>query len=166
MGTVWVRGQGDVLVRADSIVLLANAHGGLSAECAGGRRVRLADSECLGALQLALLDEIRRAGIDDRHAVVIMPPAEQDSATWRHEYADTLVDLLTKHQGGLPARGTFTSPHARSPGRGEASSQRGFRHYVASAPLALGLPGVPHDRARHVAAPPRPMRDVRADPAP
>jgi len=42
-----------------------------------------------------LLDEIRRAGADDRHAVVIMPPAEQDSATWRRECADTLLELLT-----------------------------------------------------------------------
>jgi hypothetical protein len=109
VSTVWIRGQADVLVRADSIVLLAIARGGLSAECAGGRTVRLADSECPGALQLALLDEIRRAGIDDRHAVVIMPPAEQDSATWRREFADTLLDLLTKHEGGLPARGTSTS---------------------------------------------------------
>jgi hypothetical protein len=109
VNTVWIRGQADVLVRADSIVLLAIAHGGLSAECVGGRRVRLANSECPGALQLALLDEIRRAGIDDRHAVVIMPPAEQGSATWRHDYADTLLDLLTKHQAGLPARGTSTS---------------------------------------------------------
>jgi hypothetical protein len=166
VNTVWIRGQADVLVRADFIVLLAIAHGGLTAECVGGLRVRLADSECPGALQLALLDEIRRAGSDDRHAVVITPPAEQHSAIWRHEYADTLVDLLTKHQGELAARGTSTSPHARSPGRGEASSRCGFRHYVASAPLALGLPGVPHDLARHVAALPRPMRDVRADPAP
>jgi hypothetical protein len=143
VNTVWIRGQADVLVRADFIVLLAIARGGLTAECVGGRTVRLADSECSGALQLALLDEIRRASADDRHAVVILPPAEPDSATWRHEYADTLVDLLTKHQGGLPARGTSTSPHARSPGRAEASSRCGFRHYVASAPLALGLPGVP-----------------------
>jgi hypothetical protein len=105
VNTVWIRGQGDVLVRADSIVMLASAHGGLNAECAGGRTVRLADSECPGALQLALLDEIRRASADDRHAVVIMPPAEQDSATWRRECADTLLGLLAAHDGGLPARG-------------------------------------------------------------
>jgi hypothetical protein len=107
VNTVWIRGQADVLVRADSIVLLAIAHGGLSAECVGGRTVRLADSECPSALQLALLDEILRAGRDDRHAVVIMPPAEQDSATWRRECADTLLELSTKHEGGLPARGNL-----------------------------------------------------------
>src|SRR5260221_2227094 len=95
MSTVWIRGKADVLIRADSIVMLASAHGGLNAECVSGRTVRLADSECPGALQLALLDEIRRVGADDRHAVVIMPPAEQDSATWRRECADTLLELLT-----------------------------------------------------------------------
>src|ERR1700719_430257 len=97
MGTVWVRGQGDVLVRADSIVMLTIAHGALNAECLSGRTVRLADSDCPGALQLALLDEIRRASADDRHAVVIMPPAERDSATWHREYADTLLELLAAH---------------------------------------------------------------------
>jgi hypothetical protein len=102
VGTVWVRGQGDVLLRADAIVVLASARGGLNAECAGGRTVRLADSDCPGALQLALLDEIRRAGADDRHAVVVMPPAERDSATWRREYAETLLDLQTEHEAELP----------------------------------------------------------------
>jgi hypothetical protein len=104
MGTVWVRGQGDVLVRADSIVVLAIVNDGLNAECAGGRSVRLAVSECPGALQLTLLDEIRRAGADDRHAVVIMPPAEQDSATWRRECADTVLELQAAHESGLSAR--------------------------------------------------------------
>ena len=99
MSTVWIRGPGDVLIRADAIVLLASAQGGLQAECIGGRTVRLADSVCPGALQLALLDEIRRGEADDRHAVVIVPPAEQDSATWRRECADTLLGLLTPHEG-------------------------------------------------------------------
>jgi hypothetical protein len=97
MGTVWIRGQGGVLVRADAIVMLASAHNTLNAECAGGRTVRLADSECPGALQLALLDEIRRASADDRHAVVIMPPAERDSPAWRRECADTLLELRAAH---------------------------------------------------------------------
>src|SRR5258708_24149185 len=110
MGTVWVRGQGDVLVRADSIIVLAIVHGGLNAECAGGRTVRLADSECPGALQMGLLDEIRRASADDRHAVVIMPPAEQDSATWRRECADTLLELQAAQTGMLAA-----APRRRQP---------------------------------------------------
>ena len=95
MRTVWVRGQGDVLIRADSIVVLACVGDGLDAECANGRTVRLADSDCPGVLQCALLDEIRRAVGDDRHAVVIMPPAEHDSVTWRREYAVALVERLT-----------------------------------------------------------------------
>ena len=99
-----MRGQGDVLVRADAIVVLASARGGLNAECAGGRTVRLADSECPGALQLALLDETGRASADDRHAVVIMPPAEKNSAAWRRECADTLAEL-GEHEGGSTARG-------------------------------------------------------------
>jgi len=110
VNAVWIRGQADVLVRADSIVLLAIAHGGLSAECVGGRTVRLADSDCPGALQLALLDEILRAARDDRHAVVIMPPTEQDSAAWRREYADALPDLLTKDKCGLPDTSDLHQP--------------------------------------------------------
>ena len=82
---------------ADSIVMLASASDGLDAECVSGRTVRLADSECPGALQLALLDEIRRASADDRHAVVIMPPAQRDSAAWRRECADTLLELRAAH---------------------------------------------------------------------
>jgi hypothetical protein len=65
--------------------------------------VRLADSDRADALQLALLDEIRRAGADDRHALVIMPPAEPDSATWRREYAYTLLELLAEHDHELQA---------------------------------------------------------------
>jgi hypothetical protein len=93
MGAVWIRGQNDVLIRADAIILLANAHDGLVAECLGGRTVRLTESRCSCALQLALLEEIRRAGADDRHAVVIMPPAEADPLTWRRECVDALLDL-------------------------------------------------------------------------
>jgi hypothetical protein len=105
VSTVWVRGQGDVLIRADCIVGLASVHGALNAECVNGRTVRLADSDRAGALQLALLDEIRRAGADDRHAMVIMPPAERDSAIWRREYADTLLALLADHDHELQAPG-------------------------------------------------------------
>jgi hypothetical protein len=116
VGTVWVRGQGDVLIRADSILVLASGHGGLNAECAGGRTVRLADSECPGALQLALLDEIRRAGADDRHAVVIMPPAESDSAAWRRECADTLLELLVARDGELSMPGRRSGGHGQGQG--------------------------------------------------
>jgi hypothetical protein len=100
MSSVWVCGQEDVLVRADAIVVLACARGGLDAECVTGRTVRLADSECPGALQLALLDEIQRAGAEERLAAVIIPPAKSDSATWRREYAHILLDRLTEDDGG------------------------------------------------------------------
>jgi hypothetical protein len=92
MDTVWIRGQNDVLVRADAIILLASAHDGLVATCMGGLTVRLTESRCSSALQLALLEEIRRACADDRHAVVIMPPAEADTLTWRRECVDTLLN--------------------------------------------------------------------------
>jgi hypothetical protein len=105
MRTVWVRGEGDVLIRADSIVLLVSVRDGLDAGCANGRTVRLADSDCPGALQLALLDEIRRAAADERHVVVVMPPAERDSVTWRREYADTLVELSAASDVELPLSG-------------------------------------------------------------
>jgi hypothetical protein len=62
MSTVWVGGQGEVLVRADAIVVLARARGGLDTECVTSRTARLADSERPGALRLALLDEIQGRG--------------------------------------------------------------------------------------------------------
>jgi hypothetical protein len=99
MSTVWIRGQEEILVRADAIIMLACAPDGLHAECVTGRTVRLADSERPGILQLALLDEIRRAGADERLVVVITPPAERDSATWRREYADILLQRLTEDDG-------------------------------------------------------------------
>lgn len=91
MKSVWVQGLGDVLVRADSIVLLAITEDGLHAECASGRSVRLIGTRCSSAVQLALLDEISRAGADDRWAVVIMPPGEPDSTTWHRERIDILL---------------------------------------------------------------------------
>ena len=99
MSAVWVRGQGGVMVRADAIIALACAAGGLDAECVTGRTVRLADSGRPTSLALALLDEIGRAGADDRLAVVITPPAERDLAAWDREYAHTLLDRLTEDDG-------------------------------------------------------------------
>lgn len=99
MSAVWVRGQGGVMVRADAIIALACAPGSLNAECVTGRTVRLADSERSGALLLSLLDEIGRAGADDRFAVVIIPPDERGSAAWRREYAHRLLDRLTEDGG-------------------------------------------------------------------
>ena len=52
MNAVWVRGEDDVLVRADAIVVLAIAEDGLRAECASGRSVRLTRTRCSGALPL------------------------------------------------------------------------------------------------------------------
>jgi hypothetical protein len=99
MSTVWVRGHGGVMVRADAIIAVTCGPGSLDAECVTGRTVRLADSERSGPLLLALLDEIGRAGADERLAVVISPPAERDSAAWRREYAHTLLDRLTEDDG-------------------------------------------------------------------
>jgi hypothetical protein len=89
--SVWVRGQGDVLVRADAIVVLALGPEGLRAEWGAGRAVRLTGTPCSTALQLGLLEAIRHAGADGR-AVVIMPPAEPGSSGWRWECVDTLLD--------------------------------------------------------------------------
>jgi len=89
--SVWVRGQGDVLVRADAIVVLALGPEGLRAEWGAGRAVRLTGTPCSTAQQLGLLEAIRRAGADGR-AVVIMPPAEPGLSAWRWECVDTLLD--------------------------------------------------------------------------
>ncbi len=43
MDTVWVQGVGDVLIRANSIVVLAMGQDGLRTECVSGRVVRLTD---------------------------------------------------------------------------------------------------------------------------
>lgn len=99
MSTVWIRGQEEILVRADAIIMLACAPDGLHAECVTGRTVRLADSGRPGALQLALLDEIERVRADDRLAVVITPPAGRNTTAWRREYAHTLLDRLTEDHG-------------------------------------------------------------------
>ena len=74
---------------------------GLHAECVTGRSACLADPERSGALQIALLDEIQRAGVDERFVVVIMPPAERDSATWRREHADSLLERPTEEDDDI-----------------------------------------------------------------
>lgn len=90
MGSVWVQGQGDVLVRADAIVMLALGPEGLRAECSAGRAVRLTGTPCSTALQLGLLEAIDRAGTGGDRIVIVMPPAEPGSAAWRWECAGTL----------------------------------------------------------------------------
>ncbi len=91
MGSVWVGGQGDVLVRADAIVMLALGPEGLRAECGTGRSVRLTGTPCSTALMLGLVEAIERAGRGDSRAVIVMPPAEPGSVTWGWEFADTLA---------------------------------------------------------------------------
>ena len=92
MGSVWVRAQSDVLVRADAIVVLALGPEGLRAECGTGAAVRLAGTPCSTALMLGLVEAIDRAGRGDSRAVIITPPAEPGSATWRWEFADPLLE--------------------------------------------------------------------------
>ena len=92
MASVWVRGLGDVLVRADAIVVLALGPEGLRAECGNGRAVRLAGTPCSTALMLGLVAAIEHVGRGDSRAVIVMPPAEPDSSAWSWECADTLLD--------------------------------------------------------------------------
>jgi hypothetical protein len=92
VGSVWVRAQGDVLVRADAIVVLALGPEGLRAECGTGAAVRLAGTPCSTALMLGLAEAIDRAGRGDSRAVIVTPPAEPGSAAWRWEWADNLLE--------------------------------------------------------------------------
>jgi hypothetical protein len=92
VGSVWVRGLGDVLVRADAIVILALGPEGLRAECGSGRAVRLAGTPCSTALMLGLAEAIDRADSGDGRAVIVTPPAEPSSSAWRWECADALLD--------------------------------------------------------------------------
>jgi hypothetical protein len=91
MTLVWIRGEGEVLVRADAVVVLEVAEDGLRAECVSGRVVRLTGARCPETVPLALLEEIRRAGADDRWTTVIRPLAEQGALAWRCE---RVADLL------------------------------------------------------------------------
>ena len=72
MDTVWISAIGNILIRADSIVVLESVQDGLLAQCINGRTVRLTDSACSISFQLALLEEIRHASWDDKRSVVIM----------------------------------------------------------------------------------------------
>src|SRR5260221_14371855 len=101
MRTVWIRGQGGVLVRADAIIMLTSDHDTLNAECAGGRTSRLADFDSPGALQLALLKKIPRAGAAYRLARLIMPPAGRGSAAWRLQGPDTRLERRAANPGGV-----------------------------------------------------------------
>ncbi len=94
MDTVWIRGQDDVLVRVDSIVILESSKDGLRAECINGRAVQLTKSNCSTAFQLALLEEIRCAGADEHWPVAIMATMEHETPVWRRERVDTLIDRL------------------------------------------------------------------------
>jgi hypothetical protein len=139
VSTVWVRGQGDVLIRADFIVGLVSVHGTLNAECANGRTVCLADSDRADALQLALLDEIGRVRADDRLAVVITPPAGLDLATWRCDYAHTAGPSdRGRRQVNQPSVGVGGRPCRSSRFYGQCSIVSADSAWVASS-LALVL---------------------------
>lgn len=92
--TVWVRGIGDELIRADSIVVLEQGADGLRAECISGRSVRLTDTGYSRQFQLALLEEIRQAASDERWPVVIMADTSQEAPVWTRERVDTLIGRL------------------------------------------------------------------------
>jgi hypothetical protein len=85
-----VRAQGDVLVRADAMVVLALGPKGCGPSA--GPAVRLTGTPCSTALMLGLAEVIDRAGRGDSRAVIITPPAEPGSSTWQWEFADTLVE--------------------------------------------------------------------------
>jgi hypothetical protein len=92
MGSIWVLAQGSVLVRADAIVVLALGPEGLRAECGTGPAIRLTGTPCSTAVQAGLVAAIDHAGRGDSRAVILMPPAEPDSAAWHWEFADTLLE--------------------------------------------------------------------------
>ena len=91
---MWIRAQDNILIRADSIVVIESTQSGLRAECITGRLVQLTDSACDSKFHLSLLEEIRRAGADEKRATVVMPADDNDSPRWRREYVDTLIDRL------------------------------------------------------------------------
>jgi hypothetical protein len=72
--------------------VLALGPEGLRAECGTGPAVRLAGTPCSTALMLGLAEAIDRAARGDSRAVIVMPPAEPGSATWRWEFAGALLE--------------------------------------------------------------------------
>jgi len=96
MTNVWIRTATDMLIRADSIVLIEGDVNGLRAESLTGRTVLLSGSHCSTASQIALLEEIRHAGAEDRRTVVILEATDNHGGlTWHREAADTLIDRLS-----------------------------------------------------------------------
>jgi len=85
MGTVWIRTHKDVLIRANSVVILESQPNGLYAECITGSRVQITQGACPTVAQLTLLEEIYLAAADDSHAAVITPAWEQGLVIWHRE---------------------------------------------------------------------------------
>lgn len=95
MSNVWIRTAGDMLIRAESLVLIEAGPNGLRAECLTGRTVLLSGSDCSTASQIVLLEEIRHAGAEDRRTVVILEGTDcENQLTWHRESADSLIDRL------------------------------------------------------------------------
>jgi hypothetical protein len=85
MGTVWIRTHKDVLIHANSVVILESQPNGLYAECITGSKVQITQGACSMAAQLTLLEEIYLAEADDSHAAVITPVWEQGLVIWHRE---------------------------------------------------------------------------------
>jgi hypothetical protein len=85
MDTVWIRTQKDVLIRANSVMILESQPNGLYAECITGSRVQITQGACSIASQLTLLEEIQLARADGSHAAVITPTWEQGLVIWHRE---------------------------------------------------------------------------------
>jgi hypothetical protein len=85
MDTVWIRTHKDVLIRANSVVILESQPNGLYAECITGSRVQITQGACSLASQLTLLEEIQLARADESRAAVITPAWEQGLVIWHRE---------------------------------------------------------------------------------
>jgi hypothetical protein len=95
LANVWIRTQGDVLIRADSIVLIESGPNGLLAESLTGRAILLSGSRWSAASQIALLEEIRHAEAEERRTVIILEATgSNESPRWCREAADTLIDRI------------------------------------------------------------------------
>lgn len=98
MHATWIRGVDDVLIRSDAVILLRNNVDGLFAETLIGRAVQLTRTDCPSVSQLALLEEIRSSqSADGRLTKVILAVESNGKVEWRHESAETLIDLVLQH---------------------------------------------------------------------
>jgi hypothetical protein len=88
MTSVWISAQNGILLRSNSIALMQNTPDGLYAGTITGQQIKITESQCPYPCQLGLLEEIRRAEIEDRYTILLVKEEGTDGSKWKRIYAD------------------------------------------------------------------------------